>query len=167
MDDAILTRNDREEALSRAYVAAVAAGAGYTLAAEDFDRDGVDVQIHAGGAMHPSLGLQLKATAQVGTGATMATSVTPLRRRNYDLLQAPALVPRLLVVLDLPDDEGQWLSVSVDKLVMRRCAYWANLCGLPETDNESSVTVTIGQRNRFDVENLRDLMNQARRGVLS
>ena len=166
MDDAILTRNDREEALSRAYVAAVAAGAGYTLAAEDFDRDGVDVQIHAGGAMHPSLGLQLKATARLNRGDD-GNFRYPLRRRNYDLLQAPALVPRLLVVLDLPDDEGQWLSVSVDKLVMRRCAYWANLCGLPETDNESSVTVTIGQRNRFDVENLRDLMNQARRGVLS
>ncbi len=166
MDDAILAHNDRAEALSRAYVAVVAAGAGYTLAAPDFDRDGVDVQIRAGGAMHPSLDLQLKATARLNRGDD-GDFRYPLRRRNYDLLQAPALVPRLLVVLDLPDDESQWLSVSVDELVMRRCAYWADLRGLPETDNEESVTVTIRQRNRFDVENLRDLMNRARKGVLS
>lgn len=166
MDDEILTHNDRAEALSRAYISAVVAGAGYTLAPQDFDRDGVDVQIRAGGAMHPSLDLQLKATARLNR-ADDGEFRYPLRRRNYDLLQAPALVPRLLVVLDLPKDENQWLSVSVDELVIRRCAYWADLRGLPETDNEESVTVTIRQRNRFDVENLRDLMKRARRGVLS
>ena len=166
MDDGILTHNDRAEALSRAYIAAVVARAGYTLAPQDFDRDGVDVQIRGGGAMHPSLDLQLKATARLNRAGD-GDFRYPLRRRNYDLLQAPALVPRLLVVLDLPQDESQWLTVSVDALVIRRCAYWANLCGLPETDNEESVTVTIKQRNRFDVENLRDLMNQARGGFLS
>ena len=38
-----------------------AAGAGYVVAMMDFDRDGVDVEIKAGGAMRPSIGLQLKA----------------------------------------------------------------------------------------------------------
>ncbi len=47
----LMSVTDREEALSRAYVAAVAAGAGYLTASMDFDRDGVDVQIRAGGAM--------------------------------------------------------------------------------------------------------------------
>jgi hypothetical protein len=47
MADHLLAPNDREEALSRAYVAAVAAGAGYALAPMDFDRDGVDLEIKA------------------------------------------------------------------------------------------------------------------------
>ena len=51
MTDALMAATDRQEALSRAYVAAVAAGAGYITASMDFDRDGVDVQIRAGGTM--------------------------------------------------------------------------------------------------------------------
>ena len=166
MNDAILGSTDREEALSRAYVAAVAAGAGYTLAVQDFDRDGVDVQVRAGGAMRPSLDIQLKATVRLKRGEKGEYRY-PLQRRNYDLLRAQSLVPRVLVVLDLPAEEHQWISVSVDELVMRRCAYWVNLSGLPQTTNKESVTVTIDNKNRFDIETLRDLMNRARRGVLS
>ena len=68
MSDAILAQTDKEEALSRAYAAAIAAGAGYTLAAQDFDRDGVDVQFRAGGTMRPSLDIQLKATINLTEG---------------------------------------------------------------------------------------------------
>ena len=74
MNDAILGSTDREEALSRAYVAAVAAGAGYTLAVQDFDRDGVDVQVRAGGAMRPSLDIQLKATVRLKRGKRANTA---------------------------------------------------------------------------------------------
>jgi hypothetical protein len=49
MTDHLLTGADREEALSRAYVQAVAAGAGYIVATMDFDRDGIDVEIKTGG----------------------------------------------------------------------------------------------------------------------
>ena len=64
--DALLTDADREEALSRAYVKAVAGFAGYTVSEEDFDRDGIDLRIHAGGDLSPSIGLQLKATVNSG-----------------------------------------------------------------------------------------------------
>jgi hypothetical protein len=60
--DRLLETTDREEALSRAYLHAVAAGAGYAVATSDFDRDGIDCEIKAGGRMRPSLGVQLKAT---------------------------------------------------------------------------------------------------------
>ena len=65
MIDALLTTPDREEALSRVYARAVAAGAGYVTADCDFDRDGVDLRIHAGGAMRPAIDLQLKATVNL------------------------------------------------------------------------------------------------------
>ena len=66
MSDSILASGDRKEGLSRAYVQAVAAAAGYTLAEQNFDRDGVDVQVRAGGEMRPSLDMQLKATVRLG-----------------------------------------------------------------------------------------------------
>ena len=49
MSDPLLARTDREEAISRAYVYALAAAAGYVIAEMDFDRDGVDLQVRAGG----------------------------------------------------------------------------------------------------------------------
>ena len=64
--DALLFDMDREEALSRAYVRAVASYVGYTVSEEDFDRDGIDLRIHAGGWLSPTVGIQLKATRRLG-----------------------------------------------------------------------------------------------------
>lgn len=166
MTDNLLTGTDREEALSRAYVQAVAAGAGYVVATMDFDRDGVDVEIKAGGAMRPSIGLQLKATTNLNV-AKDGLFRFPLKRRNYDLLRIPTQVPRLLVVLDLPSIEDDWLTVSHEKLIVRRSAYWASLAGLPETDNETSVTVSIDIAHRLDTHALRALMEQSRTGAIA
>lgn len=166
MTDALLTSTDREESLSRAYVAAVAAGAGYVTAEQDFDRDGVDVQIRAGGSMRPSLDVQLKATINLGEPANDEYRYA-LKRRNYDLLRGPAMVPRILIVLSLPAEEINWLSVTPEELVMRRCAFWANLAGFPETQNSESVTISLHKNNRFDVNALKVLMDRARTGGLA
>jgi hypothetical protein len=161
-----MTPQDREEALSRAYVAAVTAGAGYLTASMDFDRDGVDLSVRAGGSMRPSLDIQLKATINLGDSSDGFFRF-PLKRRNYDLLRGETMIPRILVVLDLPANEALWLSVDSEQLVMRRCAYWANLVGSPETENRESVTVPIHAQNRFDVAALKILMDRARTGVIA
>ncbi len=165
MADRLLAGSDRAEALSRAYVQAIAAGAGYVVAMMDFDRDGVDLQIHAGGAMRPALGLQLKATGNLGEVAQGAFRF-PLKRRNYDMLRIPTQTPRLLIVLDLPKDEADWLQVTAEQMVLRRCAYWVSLNGLPDTDNKESVTVDVPIAQRFDVDALRALMGQSRTGTI-
>ena len=165
VNDAILTPEDRKEALSRAYVQAVAAAAGYTLARQDFDRDGVDLQVRAGGEMRASLDLQLKATVLLAQDGPEWRF--PLRKRNYDLLREPTMVPRALVVLDLPLGEERWVCISDKQLVMRHCAYWLVLEGAPESVNQYTVTVPIPKTNRFDVQGLRALMAKARGGSLS
>lgn len=164
MSDSILASGDRKEGLSRAYVQAVAAAAGYTLADQNPDRDGVDVQVRAGGEMRPSLDIQLKATVRlVQDGAHWRF---PLPKRNYDLLRERTMVPRVLVVLDLSEDEERWLSVSAHELVMRRCAYWVAITGAPESENIRTVTVSIPTANRLDVAALKNLMDRARNGAL-
>jgi Domain of unknown function (DUF4365) len=164
--DGLLTSNDREEALSRAYVAAVAAGAGYVTADQNFDRDGVDVQIRAGGAMRPSLDIQLKATVDLRE-AIDGSYRFPLKRRNYDLLRDSTMLPRILVVLALPTSEADWLSITPEQLILRRCAYWVSLAGCSETQNNESVTISIDNKNRFDVDGLKSLMQRARSGTVS
>ena len=163
MTDSLLTPADQEEALSFVYVRAVAARAGYTTAALSLDRDGVDLQVQAGGAMRPALDLQLKATVNLerrGDGHVHFR----LKRRNYDLLRMETQTPRLLVVLDLPKDEARWMTVTVDELVLRHRAYWLNLQGREETANKVSITVAIPEGNLFHVESLRCLMKQSRGG---
>ena len=161
-----MSATDREEALSHVYVAAVAAAAGYTLAKQDFDRDGVDVQVRAGGSMRPSLDLQLKATTNLQEGSADLLRY-PLKRRNYDLLRESTMVPRLLVLLDLPSDEAEWLDVGAERLILRRCAYWASFANAPETANMESVTVDIRRCDRFNPSGLRELMEQARTGAIA
>lgn len=54
MTRTLLKEPDRKEALSRVYVKALAALAGYTTSVPEPDRDSVDLQIRAGGrfALH-------------------------------------------------------------------------------------------------------------------
>ena len=165
MTDALLTSEDREEALSRVYARAVAAGAGYVTADCDFDRDGVDLQIRAGGAMRPAIDLQLKASINLNDSGEGSYRF-PLKRRNYDLLREETQIPRVLVVLELPREEDRWITITADELILRRRAYWMNLKGFEETENRSTVTVRIPMTNVFNVDSLRSLMNQSRTGSI-
>ena len=163
MSDVLLTVPDQEEALSRAYAHAIAAGAGYITADYDLDRDGVDLRIQAGGPMRPALELQLKATINLGITYDGFYHF-PLAIRNYGLLRIETQTPRLLVVLDLPRERDRWMTVTAEELVLRRRAYWLNLRGLEATPNQGSVTVRIPADNVFNVENLHRLMEQSRTG---
>lgn len=163
MADHLLAPTDIEEALSRAYIQAVAAKNGYTVGSRDFDRDGIDAQIQAGGGMRPCLDLQLKATINLDT-STEDTIRFPLKRRNYDTLIIDTMVPRILVVLDLPKDREQWMIITESELILRRRAYWVNLCGKNETLNTDSVTISIPKTNIFDPPQLKAMMETIRTG---
>jgi Domain of unknown function (DUF4365) len=164
MSDALLTGQDQQEALSRAYVAAIAAMAGYVTYVPDLDRDSVDIGFKAGGAMRPNLHAQLKATINLRkSGSDFAFS---LNKKNYDDLRAATQVPRILVVLRMPRKQAAWLDVSVSRLIMRRCAYWVSLSGLPDLAvGQLSKTITIPGSNLFDCESLKTLMDKSRQGI--
>ena len=165
MTKGLLTVPDQKESLSRVYARAVAARTGYVTADYDMDRDGVDFRIQAGGGMRPALDLQLKATVNLGQPHDGHFRF-PLNRRNYDLLRIDTQTPRLLMVLDLPSDKREWMTMTENELVLRRCAYWLNLKGYDETENRRSVTVRIPSDNLFNVNGLRALMEQSREGSI-
>ncbi len=116
--------------------------------------------------MRPCLDVQLKATVNLGKQEDGVFRY-PLKRRNYDLLRESTMVPRILVVLDLPRDESMWLTITAEELILRRCAFWASLAGLPDTGNKESVTVSIPASNLFDVGGLKALMEQSRTGAIT
>jgi len=163
MPDALLSDNDRKEALSLAYVAAIAAKVGYDTARPNFDRDSIDLLIRAGGGMYPQIGIQAKATAAPrwqDDGLHFQ-----LGRKNYDDLRAKRTIPVILMVLALPTNETDWLSCSPEELVLRRNAWWLSLRGYHEIEGDSRVVI-LPKGQRLDPDALIELMCRAREGEL-
>lgn len=164
MTDALLADTDIEEAFSAAYAHAVAAGAGYVVSQKNFDRDGVDLTIEAGGDVRPKLDVQLKSTINLADAGHAYK--LPLKKRNYDLLRLPAQTPRILVVMHLPQAKSDWLKLSPSELVLKNCAFWVSLRNEPERDNTTSVTIEIPKAQQFDIDGLKALMARSRTGVI-
>jgi len=163
-----MTENEQKQQLSVAYVHAVAARAGYACQIVHVDDDSIDVQLAARGRVHdkavlrsPKIDLQLKATAQPVLRNDHLAFAIPLK--NYNDLREESLVPRLLVVLLLPEDTERWLEQTEDQMISRHCAYWSTLLGKPETDNTTSVTVHLPRAQQFTVASLQDLMQKVAR----
>ena len=162
----LLTGPDQKEALSRVYVKALAACAGFSTSVPEPDRDSVDLRIQAGGARRPALDLQLKATTDFAEprGGSLRFRLTI---KNYRDLRDETQTPRLLVVLELPEDESRWMTVTSEELVLRRRAYWLSLQrDHEEIVDQKTVTVRIPEQNVFDVEAMRDLMERSRVGEI-
>lgn len=159
--DSVITIEQSQEALSFNYVRLVAALAGYTVAKPEPDMDGIDLQIRAKGPFWPVLDCQLKATTNLRRRSDGVLTY-PLPADNYQQLRDYAQIFRLLVILDLPQNQAEWLTISREQLALRRCAYWVDLTSHPPRDNKSSVTVEVPNDNLFDVAALTQLMEQSR-----
>ena len=128
MADAILSENDRKAELSFAYLSALAAKAGYTCQrGPQPDMDSIDATIRSGDSARTQFDVQLKATST--PNKTEDGLHFRLRRKNYNDLTTARMTPLILLVLELPSDEAEWLECSMDHLTMRRCGWWASLAG--------------------------------------
>jgi len=164
MNATLLTIPNQQEGLSLVYAKALATRAGFSTSVPYPDMDSVDLCIHDGGLFRPKLDLQLKATIRLRTLLAGNRSF-PLPIKNYNELRIPTQTPRLLVVLDLPQDETQWMTIGPDGLVLRHRAYWLSLQNEHDAVfGQKSVTVRIPQSNIFDVDALRMLMDRSRTG---
>lgn len=141
----------QQEQFSRAYVHAVATVAGFATYRPDVDDDSVDLGIAARGGTttlrSPRLEAQLKCTS---TGVRHDDELRfPLRLKNYDDLRRTCHVPRILVVVLVPEDVSDWLAQTEEQMVLRRCGYFRSLAGEPAVDNTTSVTVRLPRANLF------------------
>ena len=152
----------RKARLSLAYIEAVAAKAGYQVSEPRVDDDSVDGVLMGREGRRPRIEFQAKATARDVAGSEHIA--LPLPIKNYNDLRAETIVPRLLIVLTLPDDESLWLDHSEHELALRHCCYWKSLLGQPATANESSVTVRLPRTHQFDSAALTTLMTRVQNG---
>jgi hypothetical protein len=162
----------RQETLQVGYLHAVAAAAGCTLASPSPDVHGTDWNVEHPHSSHTTdpvaqIKVQLKATYQVKpddlAGKTDFAFTLKNKHLNKLNMKSP-LIPRLLVVLVMPDVVENWLLSSPDQLNLRHCAYWVNLAGLAATGVERT-TVRVPVKNVFDDIGLCKIMEQVGKGV--
>jgi hypothetical protein len=156
----MMNLSHQKEQFSIAYVRAVASAAGYRISEPKPDDDSIDLEIAARGAYDtlrsPRIDVQIKCTSQnIGRAKTLNFD---LKRKNYeDLRGADFLVPRILVVVTVPDRVSDWLVQSENELIMRYCGYWYSLRRCPPRKN-SKVTIQIPRAQIFTVSTLGTLM---------
>lgn len=166
-----MTINDQKEHFSYAYARAVSAAAAVAVTIPEVDDDSIDLVLFqkATGTVFrsPRLELQVKC-AQHGSVTVSQTHVHyPLKLKNYDELRpADVLVPRILLVVLVPDELDRWLSWSVNELTVRRAGYWLSLRGMPNVANTTSVTVEVPLVNEFSVDQLCAIMQRIGNGQL-
>jgi hypothetical protein len=173
----MLTDQNIEAELSYAYLHAVASKAGFSCEYRNrhLDGAGVDATITEDGRQLAtdsvltsfSVDVQLKATYQdlpEQEGRLSYVLAVP----HYDKLRLEEVAsPRLLVVLRLPRNPDEWLQISEDALIARRCAYWVSLRGAPASANREAQTVYLPRQNLLSHGSLFALMARfSRREVI-
>lgn len=159
----------QKEQFSKAYVQAVAACAGFSWSVPSVDDDSIDMCLHrtgGGGTIRsPRLDLQIKCVGR----DSPATEQFPysIKLKNYDDLRDECImIPRILVVVLVPDLLPDWLTHSETELTLRRCGYWLSLRGLPPSTNKTGQTIQMNRSQQFNVASLQAIMDQISNGGL-
>jgi hypothetical protein len=170
----VLTDQHIAEALSRAYVRAIAGRAGLNLAIREYDYgvdgsfDEVIVRQNRRVESGFSLSFQLKASTQWQLNSTHI--VYDLEAKTYnDLIlrrSMRAAIPCILILLALPSDPTQWLMCEESEIRLRGTCYWEYLSG-NLTENRSSVRIRIPRSQRLTPESLLTLMENVKTGEWS
>lgn len=161
--------NSRKEQFSAAYVRALASVAGLSVARPEPDCDSEDLVLSARlvdtPIRSPKVALQLKCSAALDRVSGEISFPLPIK--NYDDLRpANLLVPRLLVVVEVPngDDPEAWLRHGDDRLCLLHSAYWLSLHGFRAVANHTTVSVRIPERQRLTAASLTQLMRKLGQG---
>lgn len=158
----MLSENDIKEEFSHAYLHIIATKKGYSMERVVKDRDSIDVSIRTKAKLaedsiihSPQLDIQLKATSQKMGRDQIHFD---LSIKNYNDLRSITMVPRILILFALPENDNEYVSCTEEQLVLKGTAFWKNLHGLPAIENESSKTIIIPRKNRFEMSSLEKMM---------
>lgn len=169
----MITREHTQEALSNAYVHALAGSAGLNLAARTIFDYGVDgtfypVKILNGERIqtgHP-VDFQMKATTRWEHHGDVL--VYDLQARAHRLLtdRERGMPMAILILLCLPDEPAEWLDGCEEHLRLRNCCYWYRPTE-PPTPNVATTRIRVPRANVLTPESLKGIMRLAREEALA
>jgi len=166
----MMTEEHIKEALSLKYIELVAAYNGYKTSSSypdygtDLDIKEVDFRIENQHKRHFDTGrelkLQLKATTENSVIIENETIKYDLNSITYNdlLTRKKSKTPLILILFILPSDKNEWLKISDNELIARKCAYWY----FPEeaeimTSNTATKRISINKKNLISNETLNHL----------
>jgi hypothetical protein len=159
---------DLMEQYQQAHVQGVASAAGCVISDPRID-EGVDLFLTHRADQHRDdkvarLEVQLKATAHELSAGGAQISVS-MKRKRYNYFRTPnPTIPKIVVIMHLPEKQDDWLRIGKDYTKVHYGAYWVNLDGLPETDAQS-IVVSAPTANRFtDIELCKMMLRIGRGG---
>lgn len=168
----MITEEHTKESLCLAYVEAVAAKAGVNLASRrhDYGIDGTfhPVRIIKGRRIESGFPLDYQLKSTINFQFVEDVVKYDLEAKTFNDLvqrhQAMGAIPMVLILLCLPPNPSEWLSLDEQKLELRHCCYWKMLQGT-ETTNTSTVRIEIPRQQRFDPSSLTSLLHQCEEGT--
>lgn len=162
----MLTDNHVKEGLSRAYVQAIGARAGIIVSMHNRSHDyGIDGSFHAVSLINNrrteigiTLDFQLKATSCPvfhGENISFPLDADIFNSFGYRA-KNPVFTPAILIVLILPSNPEEWVELSEDELILRKCCYWTSIYDL--TPNLYSANVKIPTNQVLTPERLKQML---------
>lgn len=160
-----------KEELSVSYTKAISASAGMTceIRNRDYGMDGSinDITYSPSKKMYRESGFaidfQLKST--VTAEIIDEKVVYDLEIKNYrDLIESSVGRQRILILYVLPEKREEWVTVSKDSTILKKCAYWCSLRGLPDVDNSSRIRIKIPVNQLLTSEELVRIMDLVKEG---
>ncbi len=166
----MMTQANIKEAISIRYMQLIAAFNGYSTSATHPDY-GTDLDIkeivfrqeNAHGRYFES-GRELKVQIKAASESTLVLSEDSI---SYDLAavtyndlitRKSSRTPLILVIFVLPDDSSQWVTVSDQELICKKCAYWyVPSEGSELTPNLNTKRISISKQNLISTETLGQL----------
>lgn len=167
MGDDLLTDQKIAEEISKAYARVVAHMAGYETGEyhNDWGTDMMISEVHKVNDQFIQTGVnlivQLKSTKNAREiGGDRISYDLENKTRNKLVYNQGVGSPQILVVLCLPEQKEHWAVHDVEKLVLKKCAYWYYMQGQPTVTNDNSTTVVhIPKSQTFSMENLKKIMD--------
>lgn len=80
-----------------------------------------------------------------------------LEVKNYnDLIdrfnEIGSIIPLILIVVILPENKDEWLSLTLDSLIFKKCAFWYQIpSGATHSTNKSKSVIIIPKSNQVDL----------------
>ncbi len=169
----MITTQHIEEDLSRAYVQAIAAKAGLNLAIRDRAHDyGIDGTFHQvsyrdGRREESGFGLDFQLKASINAVVEPDCIQYDLDSKVYNSFSERAQKKYtsrvILILLVLPKDTEDWMTLSEEQLVLKRCCYWTTIDGVA-TLNAQSKRISIPRSNLLTPEKVMVLMQAVENG---
>lgn len=165
-----ITVEHQKESLGSAYVHAVIAKAGYNSVGKpefDYGYDGkiFDVVDRGGRYAETGVGLNYQLKSSSNVSFRDGKIYYDLKVTNYNDLAAPrVMLPSILILFVLPEVVIDWLDISCDNMIIKKCAWWCSLEGQPLTTNTSTKTISIPTEQIFSPEALIEIMKKVQGG---